>query len=47
MSQSNTEAVRSFIAAFNRGDLDAALEDLDPFEEIVEAGDRVAVGLSE
>lgn len=31
MSGANTEAVRGFMAAFNAGDLDAALADLDPY----------------
>lgn len=31
MSQQNVETMRACVAAFNRGDLDAALKDFDPY----------------
>ena len=31
MSQANVEIVREHVAAFNRGDLAAALKDFDPY----------------
>ncbi len=31
MSQENVEIVRACVAAFNRGDLDEALKDMDPY----------------